>query len=269
MCGDQARSQDQLKIKLGPVLALAGRQPACQLDPSLQVCDGLEIGRAQGRVLAGLEPVSDRRFSQSGFGQMVRQRFGLSLQDFREPLLERVRNGGVQMHAAASHEAGICGVPYQRVLEGVNRVWALAPAENQFRPRQLAKRLFQFLPRQSRDGVQQFVMELATRDGADLCTSRTGANRSRPAISEACNVVGIAKGGSGRSRTYWPSCSCNSPLSSTVLVSSSMNSGTPSVRARISSMTSFGSLLPLVTRSTNAAPSRRPRRVSGTVVMCE
>src|SRR5262249_8021709 len=100
---------------------------------------------------------------------MVRQSFRLSLHDVRELLPERVRNGGVQMLAAAFHEAGICSVPYQRVLEGVNRVWTLAPAENQFRPRQLAKRLFQFFPRQSRDGVQQFVMELATSNGADLC----------------------------------------------------------------------------------------------------
>ena len=73
------------------------------------------------------------------------------------------------MPASAFQEAGICGVPYQRVLEGINRVRNLAPAKNQFRLHQLVKRLFQFLPRQPGDGVQQFVMEIATRDGADLC----------------------------------------------------------------------------------------------------
>src|SRR2546430_5516699 len=104
--------------------------------------------------------------------QMVRQGFGLSLHDFRKLLLERVRNGGVQMPASALQEAGICGVPYQRVLEGVNRVWNLAPAENQFRLHQLAKRIFQSLPRQPGDGVQQFIMELATRDGADRSEER-------------------------------------------------------------------------------------------------
>ena len=91
------------------------------------MCDGLEIGRALGRVLAGLEPLSDRLFDQSGFREMVRQNFGLGLRNVGELLLEHVRNGGVQMRAAAFHEAGICGVPYQCVLEGVNRVWALAP----------------------------------------------------------------------------------------------------------------------------------------------
>ena len=139
---DEARPQDQLKIKLGPVPARVERQPARQLDPALQVCDGLEIGRALGRVLAGREPVSDRLLDQSGFGEMVRQSFGLGLRNIGELLLERIRNSGVQMRAAAFQEAGICGVPYQRVPEGIDRVWNLAPAENQFRPHQLPKRLF-------------------------------------------------------------------------------------------------------------------------------
>src|SRR2546425_4232646 len=98
---------------------------------------------------------------------MVRKSFGLGLQDVRDLLLESTRNGGVQIHPSAFEETGICSVPYQRVLEGINRVWTLAPAENQFRSHQLVKRLFQSLPRQPGDGVQQFVMELATRDGAD------------------------------------------------------------------------------------------------------
>jgi hypothetical protein len=100
---------------------------------------------------------------------MVRQSFGLSLHDFRELLLERVCHGAVHLSAPAFQEAGICGVPYQRVLEGVDRVWNLTPAENQFRPHQLVKRLVQSLPRQPGNGVQQFVMKVATRDGTDLC----------------------------------------------------------------------------------------------------
>ena len=131
--------------------------------------NGLDIGRAQGRVLARLQPVSDRLFDQSGFREVVCQSFGLSLHDFRKLLLECVRNGRVQMPAPAYQEAGICSVPYQGVLEGINRVRNLAPPKNQFRPYQLAQRLFQLVPRQPRDGVQQFVVKIAARDGTDLC----------------------------------------------------------------------------------------------------
>jgi hypothetical protein len=52
--GDEARPQDQLEIELGPLLASTRRQSACHFDASLQVCDGLEIGRAQGGILTGL-----------------------------------------------------------------------------------------------------------------------------------------------------------------------------------------------------------------------
>jgi hypothetical protein len=55
------------------------------------------------------------------------------------------------------------------VLEGVNRVWALAAAKNQFRPHQLPKRIVQPLLRHSGHGMQQLIVEVATGDGADLC----------------------------------------------------------------------------------------------------
>src|SRR5262249_39388759 len=94
--------------------------------------------------------------------------FRLGLRNLGELLLERVRDGGVQMRAAAFQEAGICGVPYQSVLEGVDSMWALAPRENQFRPHKLPKRIFQSLPWHSGHGMQQLVMELAASEGADL-----------------------------------------------------------------------------------------------------
>ena len=68
--------------------------------------------------------------------------------------------------------------------------------------------------------------------------------------------------------SYPTSASRNRPLSSTVLVSSSMKSGTPSVRATIWSRTSAGSRLPFVMPDTSASPSLRSRRVRATVEMC-
>jgi hypothetical protein len=60
-----------------------------------------------------------------------------------ELLLERRCDSGVQLPAAAFQEAFIGGIPDQRVLEGINRVRNLAPAENQFRRHQLAQGLCQ------------------------------------------------------------------------------------------------------------------------------
>ena len=132
---------------------------------------------------------------------MVCESFGLSLHDFREPLLEGVRDRGMQRCASALQESRVGSVPHKRVLKGIDRLGYLAPAEYQFRLNQLGERLLKSLFLQPSYGAQQFVRELATHHSADRATSLTGANRSSLAISDACNVVGIAIEGRGRLRT--------------------------------------------------------------------
>ena len=92
------------------------------LDASLQVCDGLKVGGAHGGLLAGLQPIIRRLFEQSGFREMVRESFGLSLHDFREPLLEGVRDRGMQRCASALQQSRVGGVPHKRVLEGIGHL---------------------------------------------------------------------------------------------------------------------------------------------------
>ncbi len=95
---------------------------------------------------------------------------------------------------------------------------------------------------------------------APICkTSRAEPSRSTRAISEACSEVGTATCCAGWSRSL---------LSSTALVSSSTNSGTPSVRSMICSSSAGGSGLPPVTCSTSVMRSRRPRRLSVMLVTC-
>src|SRR5215471_15112994 len=115
------------------------------------------------------------------------------------------------------------------MFEGVDRMRNFAPAEDQFGAHQLVERLVQFLLRQPSNGIQKFVMNSRPATAPIWATSRTGDNRSRRAVSDACNVVGIANGGRGPSSTYAPFRSRNNPPSSTIFVSSSMNRGTPSV----------------------------------------
>src|SRR5262249_8590391 len=88
-----------------------------------------------------------------------------------------------------------------------------------------------------------------------ICATRlTDSKRSSRAINESCNVVGIPTSGA--------------PLSSTLLVSSSTNNGTPSVRSTIWLMTSLGKLFPPAICSTRAVRSRRSRRLSVSIVTC-
>ena len=166
--GDQAGTQRELEIELQPVLCRALGQMAQGLDAALRVRDGLEIGGAHGGLSAGLQPIPHRLFEQSGFREMVRERLRLRLDDLRVPLLERVGDRGMQLCASALQESGVGGVSHKRVLEGIDRVGYLAPAEYQLRPNQLGKRLLQRLPRQPGYRVQQLVGELATHHGADL-----------------------------------------------------------------------------------------------------
>ena len=152
--GDQAGPESELEVKFQPVLSRAVRQMARGLDTSLQVCDGLKVGRAHGGLLAGVQPICLRLLEQPGLRQMVRESFGLSLHDFREPLLEGVRDRGMQRCASALQESRVGSVPHQRVLEGIDRLGYLAPAEYQLRPNQLGKRLLKSLFWQPGYGAQ-------------------------------------------------------------------------------------------------------------------
>ncbi len=65
-----------------------------------------------------------------------------------------------------------------------------------------------------------------------------------------------------------PLSSRSRPLSKTLLVNSSTNSGTPSVRSTIWATTSSGNALPPAICSTRAVRSRRSRRLSASIVTC-
>ena len=75
---------------------------------------------------------------------------------------------GMQQLPFALEQRVVGRVLYQRVLEGVYRVWNSAPAEHQFRAHQLIERLVQSLLRQPGNGVDKFVVKFSSGDGADL-----------------------------------------------------------------------------------------------------
>ncbi|MGY3356957.1 hypothetical protein ACVWZK_003620 [Bradyrhizobium sp. GM0.4] len=76
---------------------------------------------------------------------MMRKSFGLSLHKVREPLLEGTRDRSMQRCASALQESRVGSVPHKRVLEGIDCLRYLAPAEYQLRANQLSKRLLKSL----------------------------------------------------------------------------------------------------------------------------
>ena len=75
------------------------------------------VGRTGRRVLAGLEPLTDRAFSVTGGGQMMGQEFGLAFDEIGEMLLQNGANAGVQFLASRAQQGAVGGVLHQRVLE--------------------------------------------------------------------------------------------------------------------------------------------------------
>ena len=174
----------------------------------------------------------------------------------------------MQLPPPALEQRDVGGILHQRVLERVARVRRRsAPRDEPGRGEPLKRRV-EVHRGQGRHGGNQLVGELPSDGGADQRHVLARPSRSRRASSEACSVVGMASGGSGPSSTWVSVVSRNSPLSSSVLVSSSMNSGTPSVCARTCSTMASGSALSLVTPAMMPALSRRPRRLKGSIVTC-
>src|SRR5438876_592544 len=104
---------------------------------------------------------------------------------------------------------------------------------------------------------------------APICAnSLAGPRRSSRAINDACKLAGTLRAGDGIAATVRRASSSPS-ASSTALVISSTNRGMPSVRSRISAITSAGSSLFPTRRAMRAATSPFPSRLSVTLVTCE
>ena len=136
-------------------------------------------------------------------------------------------------------------VLHQRVLEAVDRVGRRAALEDQLGGDEAGKSGLQFVLGKAGDRPQQRVGKLASDRRADLRHKphrrQAVEPRHQRGMQGSSGSQTAATRGRGRSD---PSPSRSRPLSNTLLVSSSTNSGTPSVRSAIWSTTSSGSALP-------------------------
>ncbi len=89
-----------MKIERQQILCGIFRQMPRDCDAALQMRDGFDVGGPGRCLLAGSQPVLNRFPDQSCLGEMVGQGLGLGFDNVLEPLLERVRDRGVQFGAA-------------------------------------------------------------------------------------------------------------------------------------------------------------------------
>ena len=132
-------------------------------------------------------------------------------------------------------QAFVGGVAHQGVLEQVGRIRRRAAPEHQLGLDQSLHGVAQRRLRQLREGGDGGVVEGAADHGRGLRHLLDRVQPVQPRHNESCRLAGIARPLSGPPRRYASAVSSSDPDSSTALVISSTNSGTPSLRTAISS----------------------------------
>ena len=198
------------------------------------------------------------------FGEMVRHDFRLARHRVGKLLFEHARNLAVQLLPPALEQALIGRIPHQRVLEGVDGVRRLAAAEHELRLLELARARAATRSRRVRPmhaaGIGKFAPD-GGADLADLLHRRQAVEPRHQRILKRCRDGERRQRARRADSRRRPRRGC--PPSSTALVSSSTNSGLPSVLATICLVTSAGSARPPATRATMLSTSSRSRRPSG------
>lgn len=179
---------------------------------------------------------------------MVGQKRGLHVFYCRQCLREL----SMQSLASVTEQAGIARIPNQRMLEAVSGCRRCAVPEDQPRCDQLPQCRVEMALLERAEGGQQLMWELAADDRRDLRHLLDRAEAVEPGHQR---VAQRSRNRHGRKGAYHlvPPASISHSDTSTALVTSSANSGTPSVPARIRSSTTGGNCLPPAMPVTNAA----------------
>src|SRR2546427_6120079 len=149
----------------------------------------------------------------------------------------------------------------ERVLERVGSLGRDAPLRHDLRLHELRQRRLKGRGVQGRDGLHHVIGKCTPDRGPQLRHDFGGREAIQPRQESIMQGGGDRQGGSGPGSAYQSSCSSSSPDSSTVLVSSSTNSGTPSVLRTTSWSTAEGNALSpaicIATRATWSGANRR------------
>ena len=191
-------------------------------------------------------PVVDRAIGQTSLCEVMSQDLGFGIDGFGEFCFENATDSCVQLLSLAAQQRAVRGVPDKRMLESVVRVWRYTATKGQPGRDEGIDAAGELRLRHPCNGDKQCVREFATDHRADLCDL---LRRRKPV--EPGDQRGLQ-----RSRNF-QRCRGADPTSrapsSTALVSSSMNSGTPSVCVTIRWSSVGGNARSTTIRSANCA----------------
>ena len=211
--------------------------------------DRFHIGRAAHGLVAGAHAIVASESWQPGFAEMIGQQFRFVRGHVGKTLLQRLGDAPVPFAPAHQQQAFIGGVAHQRVLEVEAPLKTALLGKHNSRGDQLCQHAFEFARCSCRPPLPAArSVNCRPITAAIWATSRAPPRRSRRAISESFSVAGTAE---------------SSPADSiTLRVSSSTNSGTPSVLATIAAIVSADRPCAAATPATTCMHSPRPRRPS-------
>ena len=158
--GGQGTMQVQIKARFFSDLQRTSEQTY----PGLEMTDGLFDGKAQRRLLAGLQPVSHRGFGHSCRRRVMSKKLGRCRpEDFQR--FDQFRVDGL---AAGLQQIFVGRITHQRVFEDVERIWRGATPEDQLGTGQTVKRILQGRIVERRDRLEQPIIEIPTNAGRGL-----------------------------------------------------------------------------------------------------
>jgi len=107
---EQRQAAGQLQFDLSSIASRSFRPCGQCRETAVEMADRFEMGGALGGVLPGLQPLIDRALDSAGGSQMVRQEFGLALDEIGKMLLQQCCYACVQLLPSGAQQSAVGGV---------------------------------------------------------------------------------------------------------------------------------------------------------------
>jgi len=230
------------------------------------MADRFEMGQARCGILAGLQPLIDGALGITGCGQMMRQQFGLALDEVEELLFEHRGHPGVQFLPPCPQQSPVGGVLHQCMLEQVGGVRGDAATEQQPGLREPVEPGPQLDVGPLRHRVDQIVAELAAEHGTDLPNLfGDSAEPVEPRDQRGMQGGRYRKGGRRARRQHGVAVAALKHRLGQLFDEERH----AAVRSAISSTICLPSVVFPASLRTRAATSRSPSRFSASIVTCD